>query len=137
MAPSTAFAEKICDNNPGTTKIGDSISQGANAAAGDKVLHTTCAEDSGVSNSSLGTLGNKVVNIFSLIVGIVAVIMLIYGGFRYITSGGSTERVGAAKNTIVYAVIGLVIAALAQIIVHFVLFQTDAAVNPAADASQH
>lgn len=63
------------------------------------------------------------VNILSVIVGIVAVIMIIYGGFKYITSGGDSGNVSTAKNTIIYAIIGLVIVALAQFIVHFVLAQ--------------
>ncbi len=63
----------------------------------------------------------NIINIFSLVVGVVAVLMIIVGGFRYITSGGNDGNVGNAKNTILYAVIGLVIVALAQIIVRFVL----------------
>jgi hypothetical protein len=47
--------------------------------------------------------------------------MIIYGGFRYVTSGGNDASVSGAKNTIIYALIGLVIVALAQVIVHFVL----------------
>jgi hypothetical protein len=50
--------------------------------------------------------------------------MIIYGGFRYITSGGDSNGVTAAKNTILYAIIGLIIVALAQIIVNFVLNKT-------------
>lgn len=59
--------------------------------------------------------------IFSAIVGIIAVVMMIVGGVRYITSGGDSGNVTAAKNTILYAIIGLVVVALAQIIVQFVL----------------
>ena len=55
--------------------------------------------------------------------------MIIYGGFRYITSGGSSEGVGAAKSTLIYAIIGLIIVALAQLIVQFVLTQSATAVN--------
>lgn len=62
-----------------------------------------------------------VINIFSIVVGVVAVIMIIVGGFRYITSGGDSNNVSGAKNTIIYAIIGLVIVALAQFIVQFVL----------------
>ena len=72
-------------------------------------------------NSSLASIAKTIVNIFSLLVGIVSVIMIIYGGFRYITSGGESGAVGNAKNTIIYAIIGLVIVALSQVIVHFVL----------------
>ena len=62
-----------------------------------------------------------IINIFSWVVGVVSVIMVIFGGFRYITSGGDAGKVTSAKNTIVYALVGLVIAALAQVLVLFVL----------------
>lgn len=64
---------------------------------------------------------SKVINILSLIAGVVAVIMIIIGGVRYITSQGESASTAAAKNTIIYAIVGLVIVALAQIIVRFVL----------------
>jgi hypothetical protein len=62
-----------------------------------------------------------IINIFSLIVGVVSVIMIIIGGLKYITSGGDTGNVTGAKNTILYAIIGLVIVAMAQFLVRFVL----------------
>jgi hypothetical protein len=70
-----------------------------------------------------------IINIFSWIVGIVSVIMIIYGGFRYIISGGDSNGVTAAKNTILYAIIGLVIVALAQVIVQFVLTKANGAAS--------
>jgi hypothetical protein len=76
------------------------------------------------SNDALQRVNNiirHIVNILSAIVGVVAVIMIIIGGFRYITSGGNDTSITSAKNTILYAVIGLVIVALAQVLVHFVL----------------
>ena len=63
----------------------------------------------------------NIVNILSIIVGVIAVIMIIFGGLRYITSGGDSSKVGTAKNTIIYAIVGLVIVAFAQFIVRFVL----------------
>lgn len=84
-------------------------------AAGD------CTKNADVG-SFQNTLGN-IINIISIIVGVIAVIMIIVGGFRYITSGGTAEKVTAAKNTILYGLIGLIIVALAQIIVKFVLNQ--------------
>lgn len=63
-------------------------------------------------------------NLLSIIVGIAAVIMIIIAGLRYVTSGGKDESVKGAKNTILYAIIGLVIVALAQVIVHFVLTES-------------
>ena len=83
-----------------------------------------CVPTSVNDGTSLDSLIQKIVNILSVVVGIVAVIMIIVGGFRYVTSGGKQESVTSAKNTILYAIIGLVIVALAQIIVHFVLKNT-------------
>jgi hypothetical protein len=74
--------------------------------------------------SDLNGIITTVVNIISIIVGVIAVIMIIVGGLRYITSGGKQESVTGAKNTILYALIGLVIVALAQIIVRFVIGKT-------------
>lgn len=64
-----------------------------------------------------------VVNIMSIIVGIAAIIVVILAGFKYITSGGEGNKVANAKSTLIYALIGLVIAVLAQFLVHFVLVQ--------------
>jgi len=87
---------------------------------------TLSTQQTGGCDVTAGTTGvnnliTKVVNIFSVIVGIVSVIMIIYGGFRYVTSGGDSGNVSNAKNTIIYAIIGLVVVALAQFIVQFVL----------------
>lgn len=63
----------------------------------------------------------SVTNTILYIVGIISVIMLIYGGLRYIISGGDSKKVTDAKNTILYAVIGLIISILSFAIVNFVL----------------
>jgi cytochrome bd-type quinol oxidase subunit 2 len=76
------------------------------------------------SSSDVQEIIRDVINIFSLVVGVIAVIMIIIGGVKYITSGGDSGNVTGAKNTILYAIIGLVIVALAQTIVFFVLGQT-------------
>lgn len=62
-----------------------------------------------------------VINVLSLIVGVIAVIMIIIAGLRYITSGGDSNSTKGAKDTILYAIIGLVVVAMAQVIVRFVL----------------
>ena len=64
-----------------------------------------------------------IVNVLLFIIGAVSVIMLIYGGIRYTTSGGNANSVTAAKNTIMYAIIGLIIAIFAFAIVNFVVDQ--------------
>jgi Type IV secretion system pilin len=90
------------------------ICRGVNTASG--ATGSACGSGSGVT----GILAT-VLNLLSFIVGIAAVIMIIIGGLKYITSGGESSNVNSAKNTILYAVIGLVIVALAQVIVRFVL----------------
>jgi hypothetical protein len=76
------------------------------------------------TNTDFSDLLTKAINIFSVIVGVIAVIMIIVGGLKYITSGGESSNVSGAKNTIIYAIIGLVVVALAQFIVRFVLNNT-------------
>ena len=61
------------------------------------------------------------VRILSYFVGVVAIIMIIMGGFKYITSGGDANNITNAKNTLLYALVGLAVAALAQVLVEFVL----------------
>lgn len=55
------------------------------------------------------------------IVGIIAVIMLIWGGIRYVISGGDSKKVTDAKNTVLYAIIGLIVAFLSFAIINFVI----------------
>ncbi len=72
-------------------------------------------------DGSVNNLISTVISFISYIVGIVSVIMIIIGGLKYITSSGDSNNVTSAKNTILYAIIGLVVVAFAQIIVRFVL----------------
>lgn len=103
------------------SKIASQVGIGASAASsGD----AACETPTGVDPTGIGKIAQGLVNIFSLVVGVVAVIMIIYGGFRYITSGGDSGRVGSAKNSLIYAIVGLIIVALAQLIVKFVLNQS-------------
>ena len=98
--------------------IQDSLCAGANLSSDPEDCDQTAVDD---ASSSVQDLLTDVINICSWIVGIVSVIMIIVGGLKYITSGGDSGNVSGAKNTILYAIIGLVIVALAQIIVNFVL----------------
>jgi multisubunit Na+/H+ antiporter MnhB subunit len=84
---------------------------------------TNSAQPSNVPNNLTGTSGvfTTVVNILLFIIGAIAVIMLIYGGIRYTISGGDSKNVTAAKDTILYAIVGIVVAILAYAIVNFVI----------------
>lgn len=70
-----------------------------------------------------GGIFQTVVNILLFVVGAVAVIMLIIGGIRYVVSGGDQGAVTSAKNTILYAIVGIVVAFLAYALVNFVITQ--------------
>jgi hypothetical protein len=103
------------------TGVPNKVAGGAADASGGTV---GCNASGGLNDNTsnqVSNLAKQIVNVFSVIVGAAAIIMIIYAGFRYITSGGSTERIGNAKTTLIYAIIGLVVVALAQILVHFVI----------------
>ena len=72
----------------------------------------------------------QISNTILYVVGVISVIMLVWGGLRYILSGGDNKKVTDAKNTILYAIIGLIIAVLAFAIVNFVM---NAIGGPAAE----
>jgi hypothetical protein len=88
--------------------------------------------DCSTGEGGISSLIASIVNILSWVVGVAAVIMVLVGGFRYVTSAGDTNAISAAKNTILYAIIGLVIALLSQGLVRFVLNKTtSSAISPA------
>lgn len=89
------------------------VCQGANAASGG----SGCADSTGDINKIITTF----LNLFSVVIGIVAVVMIMVGGYKYITANGDSSNVTSAKHTIIYALIGLVIVAMAQFMVQFVL----------------
>lgn len=79
-----------------------------------------CAGGTSNKTDLMGTL-NVVINVVLAVVGFIAVVMIIMGGISFITSQGDSSKVTKARNTILYGVIGLVIALLAFAIVNFVL----------------
>lgn len=96
---------------------------GLNALSSD-TANTNCSSN---GTRSINNILAVVINILSIIVGVAAVIMIIIGGFNYVTSSGESSNTASAKNTIIYALVGLVIVVLAQVLVHFVLTKTTAA----------
>ena len=112
-----------------TTLVADSASAQLDLESGINSAKGTGAPDNVTEDDGLI---KKVVNLLLWAIGIISVIMIIIGGIRYATSNGDSNQVTAAKNTIMYAVIGLVIAIFAYAIVYFVFDQITAA--PAADA---
>lgn len=110
-------AETTPTDSP-TPQIQNSLCAGANLDVNSS-CQTGITGDT--ASDKINELVADIINIFSWVVGVVSVIMIIVGGFRYITSGGDSSNITSAKNTILYAIIGLIIVALAQSIVRFVL----------------
>ena len=83
---------------------------------------SSCA-NANATTTDISKVIKNVVNVLLFIVGAASVIMIVVGGLRYVTSGGDSGAVNGAKNTILYSVVGLVVAFMAYAIVNFVLKQ--------------
>jgi hypothetical protein len=99
-----------------------SVSPFAQACQGNASTASTCKTD-GTKNPVSGKDGVifKAINIFSIIIGIASVIMILFGGLRYVISNGDSNGISTAKNTILYAVIGIVVFLLSRGILAFVI----------------
>ena len=106
---SVVFAQIDC-NNPANTK--EAIQCGSSNVSG---VPVTSAPETAVQG--LITDSVKYLTIF---IGMIAVIMMIYAGFLFVTSAGDANRIATAKKAILYAIIGVAIIAVAQILTKFV-----------------
>jgi hypothetical protein len=86
----------------------DEIQKGVNASGG-------------TGQATLGSRIQTLVNVLLFILGAIAVVMIVIGGIRYATSNGDSGSIKTAKDTILYAVIGLIAAIMAYAIVNFVV----------------
>lgn len=77
--------------------------------------------DNSLNDNNLMTTLNQIINVIIGVIGFIAVIVIILGGVQYTTSAGDSGKVKKAKDTIMYGIIGLVVALLAYSIVNFVL----------------
>ena len=98
-----------------------SAREGANAAQGTDQEGTAACLFGNEAGCNGDGIFKTITNVLLFIIGAVAVIMLIIGGIRYTVSGGDSGSVTSAKNTILYAVVGLIVAILAFAIINFVL----------------
>jgi hypothetical protein len=105
LAAPLVFADPALAVNPKTQ-----ICQGVTAAGG-----------GGCTQGGLSSSIVNIVNILLFIVGAIAVIMIVIGGLRYILTQGDQSSIQQAKNTVLYSIIGLIIALLAYAIVNFVV----------------
>ena len=99
----------------GKVKCPDGTDAGANGLASCTKLNNT------PNTNDLMGQANTIINVVIGVIGFVAVAFIIFGGFQYTTSAGDPGKVKKAKDTILYGIIGLVVAMLAYAIVNFVL----------------
>lgn len=100
--------------------IGGALVGGANVSADYRSL-VDQTSSSFPTNEDPMTIVKNIINVAVAVIGIIAVIMIIIGGYQYATSVGDAGKVKNAKNTIMYGIIGLIIALMAYAIVNFVL----------------
>ena len=81
-------------------------------------LRGECERD---ANTSFQNTVGSVIDVLSWVVGALSVVALVIAGFMYVASAGNPDTAKKAKSTIIYAVIGLIVAFAAQIIVRFVV----------------
>lgn len=96
-----------------------SLQNGANSAKGND--QTPCLFGSEANCDGETPIFQTITNVLLFIVGAVAVIMLVIGGIKYTVSQGDSTAVTSAKNTILYSIIGIVVAILAYAAVNFVI----------------
>ena len=85
----------------------------------DNGLNATKLQDGGQTN--LAETVQTIINVILWVVGVISVGFIIYGGVKYAMSSGDSSKVKAAKDTLMYAVIGLIVSLLAYAIVNFVI----------------
>ena len=76
---------------------------------------------SGAGSVDLKSKVKSIINTILYVVGILSVVIVIYGGVQYTISTGDQSKVTSAKNTIIYGLVGLAISILAYAIVNFVI----------------
>lgn len=93
---------------------------------------TGVAPPAGTARGDLSSVILNVINYVLGFVGVVALAYLIYGGFRYITSGGNEESITVAKDTIINAIIGIIVIGVSAALVNFVVRAVGGAVPAGA-----
>lgn len=124
-AGATVFTLALSIVMPATSvQAADLFDKACSGAAADSAVCQS--KDEGATREDAAGRVQGVVNLMLYILGILAVIMIVIGGFRYVVSAGDEGGIKQGKNTIIYAVIGLIVAILAYAIVNFVVFRFQA-----------
>jgi hypothetical protein len=118
VVPALVLGIGVLQAVPAHATFDQGLADGANSAQG--------KDQQGDASSLFGQGGQggifrTITNVLLFLIGAISVIMLIIGGIRYVVSGGDSTAVANAKNTILYAIVGVVVAILAYAVVNFVI----------------
>jgi Type IV secretion system pilin len=75
----------------------------------------------GNSTSGVSKLLSTTLNLLSLAAGFIAVVMIIISGIKFMTANGDSSGIASARSALIYALVGVIVAAMAQFLVHFVI----------------
>lgn len=100
------------------------VSADLHSAACSGLAEINSSQGCGTGSGSVNTLVGDIVTIISYVIGALSVVMIIISGARFITSGGDSQKVSSAKSALIYALIGLAVVALTQVLIHFVFNTT-------------
>lgn len=118
-----AFSLAVVAASSGTALAAAADCTGGPDSADPAAAGASCAQANGTSSNlfAQGGVFQTVSSVLIFLVGAVAVIFLIIGGLRYVVSNGNEKNVESAKNTILYAIIGIVVAVVSYALVNFVI----------------
>lgn len=119
VVPALALSIGLFSPTVGAVNTNDlSLGSGAKAAQGNDQKGDA---ESLFGDNGQGGIFRTITNVMLFLIGAISVIMLIVGGIRYVVSGGDSTQVTNAKNTILYAIVGIIVAILAYAVVNFVI----------------
>lgn len=125
LVPVLALGVTLASPVPSASAVTNQTCEDPSGAGGDISIGNAadCAKsaDQGTTLFGNGGVFQTITNVLLFIIGAISVIMLIIGGIRYTISGGDSAAVTSAKNTILYAIVGIIVALLAYAVVNFVL----------------
>lgn len=105
------------------------VASASKAAACEGLTQVDSNQDCNNKGAGVNDIVGVAVNIISFLAGVAAVIMVVLSGFKYITSGGDPAKVSSAKSSLIYALVGVAVVVVAQVLVHVVVKTTVHAIN--------
>ncbi len=120
LVPAVSATGVIVADETGAGGITGLPTGDASTTGSDSYNYVGQIQGTGAKTDLLGTV-QTIINVVIGLVGVIAVVVMIIGGINFITSQGDTNKVTKARNTILYGVVGLIVALLAFAIVNFVM----------------